>query len=170
MKAQESLEEGPQKPLQSLDKPVAQPHVSESDLVAELLRDRLATKLTEEELTSLIREITTVSKEASTSTSGTPEAQKRSSQSGEEDRVSRLKSSIEYIEHKCREIERVLRATDRHVRTRERAFRDRSPLGVMGGFSDDLMYGHPLSTTLITTRVRPAVHRSRNPWLNSYFS
>ena len=103
----------------------------QSDVVAELLRDRLATKLTEDELTSLINEVAMLS------------------QSGEEDRVSRLKSSVDYIEYKCREIERALRATDRHVRPRdrdrrERVFRDRSPIGVMafGSLSDGLMYAH----------------------------
>lgn len=124
-------------------KPTAQPS---QPRVAELLRDRLATKLTEDELTSLINEVCTAGAK---------------DRSGEEDRISRLKSSIDYIEYKCREIERALRATDRHVRPRDR-FRDRSPIGVMafGGISDGLMYGlNPVSSTR-------AIHRSRL----SYFS
>lgn len=92
---------------------------------ADLLRDRLANKLTEDELTNLIKEINTVSETH------------KSSQSGE-DRLDRLKSSVDYIEYKCRDIERALRATDRHVRQRERerrerVYRDRSPLMAFGG-------------------------------------
>ena len=154
-----------------------QPRVSESDLVAELLRDRLGTKLTEDELTSIIREVTmlrTVGDIVATSTnaagkagSSTPEAQKHTSQP-DEDRVSMLKSSINYIEYKCREIERALRATDRHMR-RERIFRDRSPLCPPSKC-------HPrcglnqASTTHTSTRVGPDVHCSRKPWSDSYFS
>lgn len=71
------------------------------ELIANLLRDRLASKLPESDLNKLISE--------------TKEIVKTS-------RISKLKDSIDYIEYKCREIERSLR----HVRPpRERVFRDR---------------------------------------------
>lgn len=154
MKEQEEEVQRPQqspgKPAQPQSSATSQPHGSKSDLVAELLRDKLATKLTEDELTSLIREVTMLQKQ--------PQSM--------EDRVNNLKSSVDYIEYKCREIERALRATDRHVRPRdrehrERVFRDRSPLGInrsplgisdlwsrrgftslaFGDLSDGLVYG-----------------------------
>jgi hypothetical protein len=121
MSEQETIGEGPQK------KPASQPHVSESD------RDRPATKLTEDELTFIIKEVAMLcmmgDRVTVTSTTSTPEV----AQKPEEDRVIILKSSLEHIEHRCREIERTLRTIDRHMRSRERErrqriFRDRSPI------------------------------------------
>jgi hypothetical protein len=145
------------KPQQSPSIPAVQPQ----ELVAELLRDRLATKLTEDELTSLISEVGVL-------TSGN----QKSPVAAPEDWADRLKSRIDYIEYKCRDIEKTLRATDRHVKREarereERILRDRSPLRGMV-FGDGLMYGglNPIGTitSTITTRT------TRNPWLDSYFS
>ena len=127
-----------------------------SDLIADLLRDRLASKLPESELSTLIsdtKEIVEKSTQPKADTvkgtegGGPPEAQT-------EPQVDKLKNSIDYIEYKCREIERSLRASDRHVRPRERRdriFRDRSPLGI--SFDDSLMYGgrRPATSSLTIT-------------------
>lgn len=139
-----------------------------SDLIADLLRDRLAAKLPKSELTTLIsdtKEIVEKSTQPKADTAkgtegvGPPEAQT-------EPQVDKLKNSIDYIEYKCREIERSLRASDRHVRPRERRdriFRDRSPLGI--SFDDSPMYGglRPATSSITVTR-------SHNPWFDSYFS
>lgn len=161
MKEHETTGEGVLKPQQSPSIPVVQPQRLVAERLADLLRNRLATKLPEDELSSLIREVGVL-------TSGNPLPQ-----SG--DGADRLKSSIDYIEYKCREIEKSLRATDRHVKREarereERILRDRSPLRGMA-FGDGLMYGglNPLSTitsTITTTRAGT----TRNPWLDSYFS
>lgn len=155
---EQETREGAHDPQQHINKPAAQTHGEpKSDLIAQLLRDRLATKLTEDELTSLVSEVTMLAKETTSHSASVPEKP---------------------LKYKW-EIERALRATDRHVRPRdherrERVFRDRSPLGVMtfDDLSDGLMYGglNPVSSTLTSTRISTAVHRSRNPWLDRYFS
>jgi len=91
-----------------------------NDLVAALLRNRLATKLPKDELAILIEEVNAVY-------TSDDNAQKQAA----EGHMDRVKSSIDYIEHKCKEIERSLRASDRHVKPRNcrELFRDRSPLG-----------------------------------------
>lgn len=141
------------------------------DLIADLLRDRLASKLPESELTTLIsdtKEIVEKTTQPKADTAkGTEEAQTES-------QVDKLKSSIDYIEYKCREIERSLRASDRHVRPRERRdriFRDRSPLGI--SFDDSPMYGglRPATRPLTITRSPAALIRhSHIPRFDSYFS
>lgn len=130
---------GTQDPQQRLKMSAAQWPAS-SDLVADLLRDRLATKLTEDELTSLIKDV----REAS-------EPKKQS----EEDRISRLKSSIDYIEYKCRKIEKSLRATDRHGRPRDRERRERV-------FRDSLGIPFGGLFPVTSTRFGPTLLRSRN--------
>ena len=91
-----------------------------NDLVAALLRNRLATKLPKDELAILIEEVNAVY-------TSDDNAQKQAA----EGHMDRVKSSIDYIEHKCKKIERSLRASDRHVKPRNcrELFRDRSPLG-----------------------------------------
>ena len=166
-------ETGVLKPQQSPSIAVVQPQVQpqpqevQPQELADLLRDRLATKLTEDELTSLINEV------------GVLAARK--------DGADRVKSSIDYIEFKCREIEKALRDTNRHVKRearehKERVFRDRSPLRV-----DGLMYGGhinyfktpdslnpvtntPVTNTLTSITTTRAGTTSRNSLLDSYFS
>jgi hypothetical protein len=95
-----------------------------SDLVANLLRDRLATKLSEDELTTLIKEVMLAS------------SQERMQAFPSGENIYKLKSSIDYIEYKCAQIERTLRAADRRMRLRRgRYFRDRSPLMSFGDLS-----------------------------------
>lgn len=123
-----------------------------SGLIANLLRDRLASKLPESDLTTLISE----TKEIVDKINQTQKSTKAASSSLETQleaqsvpQINKLKDSIDYIEHKCREIERSLRESDRHVRPRERrerVFRDRSPLGIPTVFT----------------------RRSHNPWFDSY--
>lgn len=139
MKDQDSQEQGP---------PI-------SDLITDLLRDRLASKLPESELTTLISDTKEIVKKSTqpkaetakgTEAVGPPKTQTES-------QVNKLKNSIDYIEYKCREIERSLRASDRHMRPRERRdriFRDRSSLG----FDDSPMYGgiRPATNSLTITR------------------
>lgn len=143
-----------------------------SDLIADLLRDRLAAKLPESELTTLISDTKKIVEKstqpkadtAKTEGVGPPEAQI------DEPQVDKLKNSIDYIEYKCREIERFLRASDRHMRSRERhIFRDGSPLGI--SFDDSPMYGglRPATSSLTITRSPAALIR-HNPWFDSYFS
>ncbi len=167
MKEHETTEEGVLKPQQS-------PSIAvQPQEVQHLLRDRLATKLTEDELNSLISEV------------GVLWARK--------DGADRVKSSIDYIEYKCREIEKALRDTDRHVKRearehKERVFRDRSPLRTNGL----LMYGGlnpvtstpvtntpvtntpvtntPVTNTLTSITTTRADTTSRNSLLDSYFS
>jgi len=130
-----------------------------SELIANLLRTRLASKLPESEITSLISEPKAIVEKKDQ----TPKNQATCpSEPQIEQQVSKLKGSIDYIEYKCREIERSLRANDRHVRheRRERVFRDRSPLGL-----------RPVSSSLTVTRSPTALIRhSHNPWFDSYFS
>ena len=145
--------------------------------VADLLRDRLAAKLTEDELTSLISEVGVLTHKKS------PEEQRpQLGEAGEE----RVKNTLDYIETKCWAIERALRSADRHmrrgprereerVRDRSRSplrFRERSPLrGIV--FGEGLMYGglNPVTSTLTSTiTTTRAGANSRNPWLDSYFS
>ncbi len=98
----------------------------EVKVVADLLRTRLASKLTEQELTDLIKDITTITIPNDTNTSNTPQ----DAAIGKP--LEKLKNSDVY---KCQEIERSLRSCgDRHVRPRcdrhvrpRRSFRDRSP-------------------------------------------
>jgi hypothetical protein len=111
--------------------------------VAELLRARLAPKLTESDLVSLTEEVVNIIKT-------------QSEDKPLEDKVDKLKNSIDYIDYKCREIERSLRASDRHVKPRERLFRDRSRSPLRGASS---MFA-------VHARTPTAIH----PWFDSYFS
>jgi hypothetical protein len=142
--------------------------------VAELLRTRLALKLTESDLASLIGDVVnTVIKATATTTSEDKCAEDKCAEDKcVEDKLNKLK---DYIDYKCREIERSL--SDHHVRPRERdrrerMFRDRSrsPFPLRG---TSAMFGglalNPVSSPLIYTRT-PAAFFSRNPLFDSYFS
>ncbi len=133
----------------------------EVKVVADLLRTRLASKLTEQELTDLIKDITTITIPNDTNTSNTPQ----DAAIGKP--LEKLKNSVEYIEYKCQEIERSLRSCgDRHVRPRcdrhvrpRRSFRDRSPhIGLLSSGE------YPLLNTARMTIVR----RASNPLFDSY--
>jgi hypothetical protein len=148
----------------------SQERASISELVANLLRAKLASKLPESELTTLISETKEVvekkeqipKKEATNETVGLSESQIDS-------HVNKLKSSIDYIEYKCREIERSLRTSDRHVR-QGRVFRDRSPLGMF--FAEDFsIHGdlHPMRRSVTRSPTAPS-RCSHNSWFDSYFS
>jgi hypothetical protein len=82
-----------------------------SELIANLLRARLASKLPESELTSLISETKELAEKKDKNKGSCP---------SEIEQANKLKSSIDYIEYKCREIERFLRASDRHMRPERR--------------------------------------------------
>jgi len=81
--------------------------MNDQKMIADLLRSRLACKLTEADLTTLINEIIALIND---------------------DRVDKLKSSLDYIAYKCGQIEKSLRASDRRLRPSRDFFRDRSPL------------------------------------------
>lgn len=142
-----------------------------SELIANLLRDRLASKLPESVLTSLISETKEIVKTNQTHVSKVSNTASSSAQASEaqaDPRISKLKDSIDYIEYKCREIERTLRTSDRHVRrpSRERVFRDRSPLGMFGD-----LYGDPRpvrSSLTITRSPTASIGRSHNPWFDNF--
>lgn len=122
--------------------------------VADLLRDRLALKLTEVDLDALIEEVSMVMQDPPSHST---------------DKVDKLRNSIDYIDYKCRAIERSLRASDRHVRSRRERFRDRSrsPLGGITSFGGVGL--DPMSSSLTHTRAAIGMH-PRNPWFDSYFS
>ena len=112
-----------------------------SELVANLLRTRLASKLPESEITSLISETKEIVEKKNQATCP--------SEPQIEQQVSKLKGIIDYIEHKCRELERS------HVRHRREIYRCL----------------RPVSSSLTVTRSPTVLfRRSHNPWFDIYFS
>jgi len=90
------------------------------DHIANLLRDRLASKLDAFELYTLINDVTSVYNQYN---------QYNHQFNNQDDRIDKLKHVLDYIEYKSQSIERALRASHRHtIRERRDFFRERSPL------------------------------------------
>lgn len=119
---------------------------SMKEVIANLLRDKLASRLNDIELESLIKEVTSSIIKEDTTLPHTYE-----------DKMDRLVSIINYMEYKCREIERV----SLHMSNRRS-----HPIGV---FREHSMFDN-LAMRSNTRRATSFINRPKNPWFDDYFS